>query len=59
MFNVKISLVFVFAFLIIPLPLGGFSQEIKIGKSIPRADAVEKVTGRVLYGTDVKLTGIL
>jgi CO/xanthine dehydrogenase Mo-binding subunit len=30
-----------------------------VGKSIPRVDAVEKVTGKTLYGTDVKFAGML
>jgi CO/xanthine dehydrogenase Mo-binding subunit len=30
-----------------------------VGASIPRVDAVEKVTGKALYGTDLKLPGML
>jgi 4-hydroxybenzoyl-CoA reductase alpha subunit len=30
-----------------------------VGKNIPRVDAVDKVTGKSLYGTDVKFAGML
>ena len=30
-----------------------------VGKNIPRVDAVEKVTGKALYGTDMKFPGML
>jgi len=30
-----------------------------VGKSIPRVDAVEKVIGKAIYGTDVKFAGML
>ncbi len=33
-----------------------FSQ---IGKNVPRNDAIDKVTGRAKYGTDMKLDGML
>lgn len=30
-----------------------------VGKGVPMVDAVEKVTGKALYGTDVKFPGML
>ena len=30
-----------------------------VGKNVKRVDAVEKVTGKALYGTDVKFAGML
>lgn len=35
------------------------TERMAVGKSIPRVDAMEKVTGRALYGADVSLPGML
>jgi len=34
-------------------------RESFIGKSLPRVDALDKVTGRAVYGDDIKMTGLL